>query len=155
MRLATSTTDLDHSSNGNREQDGAGNGHDGTLYRPRFRAPISASVSMSQLKEYAVLPQHVVHLDDHVHDHTSGEYVCPCPRCVCRVLPAARPDLERVVPSYATLAVQNTLLALIMHYSHVSDAPQHTYSAASTVLIKELVKGFISHNCACLPRETP
>ncbi len=47
-----------------------------------------------------------------------------------------------------TLAVQNALLTLIMHYSRVSSAPQHTYSAASAVLLTELLKGFISLSVA-------
>ena len=49
-----------------------------------------------------------------------------------------------------TLAVQNALLTLIMHYSRVSTAPQHTYSAASAVLMVELLKGFISLTVAFL-----
>ena len=46
--------------------------------------------------------------------------------------------------SLVTLAVQNALLALIMHYSRVSTAPERTYSSASAVLLTELLKGFIS-----------
>ena len=43
-----------------------------------------------------------------------------------------------------TLAVQNALLTLIMHYSRVSAAPSETYSAAAAVLMTELLKGSIS-----------
>ncbi|PCH38169.1 hypothetical protein WOLCODRAFT_136076 [Wolfiporia cocos MD-104 SS10] len=46
--------------------------------------------------------------------------------------------------SLVTLAVQNALLTLIMHYSRVSAAPSETYSAAAAVLMTELLKGFIS-----------
>ena len=54
----------------------------------------------------------------------------------------------RVILRLVTLAVQNALLTLIMHYSRVSTAPQHTYSAASAVLLTELLKGFISLSVA-------
>ncbi|OSX65133.1 hypothetical protein POSPLADRAFT_1167334 [Postia placenta MAD-698-R-SB12] len=46
--------------------------------------------------------------------------------------------------SLVTLAVQNALLTLIMHYSRVSAAPSETYSAAAAVLMTELLKGSIS-----------
>lgn len=46
--------------------------------------------------------------------------------------------------SLVTLAVQNAALTLIMHYSRVSAAPSHTYSAAAAVLLTELLKGSIS-----------
>ncbi|KAL4247303.1 UDP-galactose transporter [Abortiporus biennis] len=46
--------------------------------------------------------------------------------------------------SLVTLAVQNAMLTLIMHYSRVSAAPSETYSAASAVLMTELLKGSIS-----------
>ncbi|KZT28442.1 hypothetical protein NEOLEDRAFT_1058295 [Neolentinus lepideus HHB14362 ss-1] len=46
--------------------------------------------------------------------------------------------------SLVTLAVQNALLTIIMHYSRVSTAPSRTYSAAAAVLLNELLKGFIS-----------
>ncbi|KIP12221.1 hypothetical protein PHLGIDRAFT_124145 [Phlebiopsis gigantea 11061_1 CR5-6] len=46
--------------------------------------------------------------------------------------------------SLVTLAVQNASLTLIMHYSRVSAAPAHTYSAAAAVLMVELLKGLIS-----------
>ena len=36
------------------------------------------------------------------------------------------------------------MLTLIMHYSRVSAAPSHTYSAAAAVLLTELLKGSIS-----------
>lgn len=43
-----------------------------------------------------------------------------------------------------TLAVQNSLLTIIMHYSRVSTPPSRTYSAATAVLLNELLKGVIS-----------
>ncbi|KAA1469433.1 hypothetical protein DENSPDRAFT_603425 [Dentipellis sp. KUC8613] len=46
--------------------------------------------------------------------------------------------------SLVTLAVQNALLSLLMHYSRVSTPPSRAYSAASAVLATELLKGFIS-----------
>ncbi|GBE82187.1 UDP-galactose transporter [Sparassis crispa] len=63
-------------------------------------------------------------------------------------------DAQNIVPSICgmplkyvslvTLAVQNASLTLIMHYSRVSAAPSHTYSAGAAVLVTELLKGFIS-----------
>ena len=46
--------------------------------------------------------------------------------------------------SLVTLAVQNAALSIVMHYSRVSAAPAHTYSAAAAVLMVELLKGLIS-----------
>ncbi|KZO97867.1 hypothetical protein CALVIDRAFT_479458 [Calocera viscosa TUFC12733] len=46
--------------------------------------------------------------------------------------------------SLFTLAIQNALLTIIMHYSRVSTAPAQAYSAASAVLVNELLKGGIS-----------
>lgn len=43
-----------------------------------------------------------------------------------------------------TLALQNASLAIIMHYSRVSVAPDKVYSAASAVLLNEILKGCIS-----------
>lgn len=43
-----------------------------------------------------------------------------------------------------TLAVQNALLTIIMHYSRVSTPPSRAYSAAAAVLMNELLKGGIS-----------
>ncbi|KAH9946125.1 nucleotide-sugar transporter-domain-containing protein [Epithele typhae] len=83
---------------------------------------------MSPRKDYAVLPQHVLDSD--------------APQDAPAVPSIFGLPLKYV--SLVTLAVQNALLALIMHYSRVSTAPQHTYSAASAVLLTELLKGFIS-----------
>lgn len=46
--------------------------------------------------------------------------------------------------SLITLAVQNASLTIVMHYSRVSVAPSEKYSAASAVLMVELLKGSIS-----------
>ncbi|KAG8748297.1 hypothetical protein FRC10_007687 [Ceratobasidium sp. 414] len=46
--------------------------------------------------------------------------------------------------SLVTLAVQNATLTIIMHYSRVSTPANRTYSAASAVLLNELLKGSIS-----------
>ncbi|KEP55265.1 UDP-galactose transporter Gms1 [Rhizoctonia solani 123E] len=46
--------------------------------------------------------------------------------------------------SLVTLAVQNAALTIIMHYSRVSTPANRTYSAASAVLLNELLKGSIS-----------
>jgi len=43
-----------------------------------------------------------------------------------------------------TLAVQNSALTLIMHYSRVSASSSRIYSAATAVLMNELFKGLIS-----------
>jgi len=47
-------------------------------------------------------------------------------------------------PRLATLAIQNSLLTIIMHYSRVSTLPSQTYSAATAVVMNELLKGLIS-----------
>ncbi|GJJ12338.1 hypothetical protein Clacol_006579 [Clathrus columnatus] len=46
--------------------------------------------------------------------------------------------------SLIILAVQNATLTIIMHHSRVSTPPSRVYSAASAVLLNELLKGFIS-----------
>ncbi|KAF8499939.1 nucleotide-sugar transporter-domain-containing protein [Gautieria morchelliformis] len=46
--------------------------------------------------------------------------------------------------SLITLAVQNAALTIIMHHSRVSTPPSRSYSAASAVLLNELLKGGIS-----------
>ena len=46
--------------------------------------------------------------------------------------------------SLVTLALQNAFLTIIMHYSRVASSPSKTYSAASAVLLNELLKGSIS-----------
>jgi len=43
-----------------------------------------------------------------------------------------------------TLAVQNSALTIIMHYSRVSTPASRTYSAATAVLMNEILKGLIS-----------
>ena len=63
---------------------------------------------------------------------------------LCAVHRSASCCLHLVVIRLVTLAVQNAMLTLIMHYSRVSAAPSHTYSAAAAVLVTELLKGGIS-----------
>ncbi|KAI6128325.1 nucleotide-sugar transporter [Pisolithus thermaeus] len=46
--------------------------------------------------------------------------------------------------SLVTLAVQNSLLTIIMHYSRVHIPPSQSYSAPMAVLLNELLKGAIS-----------
>ena len=46
--------------------------------------------------------------------------------------------------SLVTLALQNAFLTIIMHYSRISASPNKTYSAATAVLLNELLKGSIS-----------
>ncbi|KAF5373663.1 hypothetical protein D9758_000623 [Tetrapyrgos nigripes] len=46
--------------------------------------------------------------------------------------------------SLVTLAVQNSMLTIIMHYSRVSTPPSRMYSAATAVLMNEVLKGSIS-----------
>ncbi|KAF8965256.1 hypothetical protein BDZ97DRAFT_1812845 [Flammula alnicola] len=46
--------------------------------------------------------------------------------------------------SLVTLAVQNSALTIIMHYSRVSTPPSRAYSAATAVLMNEILKGTIS-----------
>ena len=66
---------------------------------------------------------------------TSRKLACvPCgPRCLY-----APPF------SLVTLAVQNSALTLIMHYSRISIPPSRAYSAATAVLMNEILKGLIS-----------
>ncbi|KAJ8586085.1 nucleotide-sugar transporter [Rhizopogon salebrosus TDB-379] len=66
------------------------------------------------------------------------------------LLPADTPPVPsfRGIPlkyiSLVTLAVQNSLLTIIMHYSRVSIPPSQSYSAPTAVLLNELLKGSIS-----------
>ncbi|GLB34880.1 putative nucleotide-sugar transporter [Lyophyllum shimeji] len=46
--------------------------------------------------------------------------------------------------SLVTLAIQNSTLALIMHHSRVSTPPSRAYSAATAVLMTEILKGLVS-----------
>ncbi|PFH54282.1 hypothetical protein AMATHDRAFT_556 [Amanita thiersii Skay4041] len=46
--------------------------------------------------------------------------------------------------SLVTLAVQNSALTIIMHYSRISTPPSLAYSAATAVLMNEILKGLIS-----------
>ncbi|KAF9464780.1 nucleotide-sugar transporter-domain-containing protein [Collybia nuda] len=57
--------------------------------------------------------------------------------------------------SLVTLAVQNSLLTIIMHYSRVSAPPSRTYSAATAVLMNEILKGLISLVIAYIRIDTP
>ncbi|KAL1947880.1 hypothetical protein VTO73DRAFT_13604 [Trametes versicolor] len=105
---------------------------------------------MSQHQDYALLPQHAGHLANELRSPRTAESN--------GVFEKEQTDLstesQAAVPSICgmplkyvslvTLAVQNALLTLIMHYSRVSSAPSHTYSAASAVLLTELLKGSIS-----------
>ncbi|KAG5653825.1 hypothetical protein H0H81_010098 [Sphagnurus paluster] len=52
--------------------------------------------------------------------------------------------------SLVTLAIQNSMLTLIMHHSRVSTPPSRAYSAATAVLMNELLKGIISFIIAYL-----
>jgi solute carrier family 35 (UDP-sugar transporter), member A1/2/3 len=54
-----------------------------------------------------------------------------------------------------TLALQNALLAIIMHYSRVSVAADKVYSASSAVLLNEILKGSISFTIAFLRTKPP
>lgn len=108
---------------------------------------------MSQLKDYALLPQHVVHLDNDDQDPEAGVYEKEQLEVASDAQQNAVPSICGMPLKYVslvTLAVQNALLTLIMHYSRVSTAPQYTYSAASAVLMVELLKGFISLTVAFL-----
>ncbi|KAH9483916.1 UDP-galactose transporter [Psilocybe cubensis] len=57
--------------------------------------------------------------------------------------------------SLVTLAVQNSALTIIMHYSRVSTPPSRTYSAATAVLMNEILKGTISLLIAFARIESP
>ncbi|KAF8798090.1 nucleotide-sugar transporter [Phlegmacium glaucopus] len=63
-------------------------------------------------------------------------------------VPSSVPPLLWGVPlkylSLVTLAVQNSALTIIMHHSRVSMPPSRRYSAATAVLMNEILKGSIS-----------
>ncbi|KAH9854216.1 nucleotide-sugar transporter-domain-containing protein [Lenzites betulinus] len=105
---------------------------------------------MSQHQPYSVLPQHAGDLDDEPRTPCSLEGGAPFEKSQVDLTSeqqAAVPTICGMPLKYVslvTLAVQNALLTLIMHYSRVSSAPSHTYSAASAVLLTELLKGSIS-----------
>ncbi|OCH85691.1 nucleotide-sugar transporter, partial [Obba rivulosa] len=100
---------------------------------------------MSQHLEYAI-PKHALQLNlnlnrDDPDPYDKEEQGIPAD------VPAAAPSICGMPLKYVslvTLAVQNALLTLIMHYSRVSTPPDETYSAATAVLLTELLKGSIS-----------
>ncbi|KAG5727975.1 UDP-galactose transporter [Termitomyces sp. T112] len=83
-------------------------------------------------------------LDDH--DEEMGDYYDPAPTW-------AGIPLKHI--SLVTLAIQNSMLTLIMHYSRVSTPPSRTYSAATAVLMNEVFKCLISLVFAYLHIEHP
>ncbi|KAG6814477.1 hypothetical protein H0H92_000002 [Tricholoma furcatifolium] len=87
---------------------------------------------------------HLKTIDDH--DEEMGEYHEPAPAI-------AGIPLKHI--SLVTLAIQNSMLTLIMHYSRVSTPPSRTYSAATAVLMNEVLKGLISLCIAYFRIETP
>ncbi|KAI9064420.1 hypothetical protein FKP32DRAFT_1603213 [Trametes sanguinea] len=108
---------------------------------------------MSQHQEYAVLPQHAGHLPNDSRQQQGGVVYEKEQLDLSSDTQAAVPSICGMPLKYVslvTLAVQNALLTLIMHYSRVSAAPSHTYSAASAVLLTELLKGSISLTVAFL-----
>jgi solute carrier family 35 (UDP-sugar transporter), member A1/2/3 len=60
-----------------------------------------------------------------------------------------------MVPRLVTLAVQNAMLSVIMHYSRVDSSQSEPYSAATAVLMVELLKGGISFAIAFSRVESP
>lgn len=64
--------------------------------------------------------------------------------CVLQILKKTSTSLTDKVTRLITLAVQNASLAIIMHYSRISTPPSRSYSAATAVLMNELLKGSIS-----------
>ncbi|KAI0636988.1 nucleotide-sugar transporter-domain-containing protein [Trametes polyzona] len=111
---------------------------------------------MSQHQEYALLPQHAGHLDDQPRSPRTPEGSAAFEKeqtdlsCETQAAVPSICGMPLKYVSLVTLAVQNALLTLIMHYSRVSSAPSHTYSAASAVLLTELLKGSISLTVAFL-----
>ncbi|KAI8998649.1 nucleotide-sugar transporter-domain-containing protein [Trametes punicea] len=108
---------------------------------------------MSQHREYAVLPQHAGHLVNDSREQHGGVVYEKEQLDLSSDTQSAVPSICGMPLKYVslvTLAVQNALLTLIMHYSRVSAAPSRTYSAASAVLLTELLKGSISLTVAFL-----
>ncbi|KAF9484730.1 nucleotide-sugar transporter [Pholiota conissans] len=78
--------------------------------------------------------------DQHAHDDV--ELALPSPPASTAI-----PSLWGIPLKYlslVTLAVQNSALTIIMHYSRVSTPQSRQYSAATAVLMNEILKGTIS-----------
>ncbi|KAG6816447.1 hypothetical protein H0H87_006002 [Tephrocybe sp. NHM501043] len=75
------------------------------------------------------------------HDEEMGDYHDPAPAL-------AGIPLKHI--SLVTLAIQNSMLTLIMHHSRISTPPSRTYSAPTAVLMNEVLKGLISFVIAYL-----
>jgi UDP-sugar transporter A1/2/3 len=54
------------------------------------------------------------------------------------------PSSLELINRLVTLALQNALLTIIMHYSRITALPDRAYSAATAVLLNELLKGSFS-----------
>ncbi|KAG6866981.1 hypothetical protein C0991_003897 [Blastosporella zonata] len=87
---------------------------------------------------------HLKTIDDH--DEEMGDYHDPVPAL-------AGIPLKHI--SLVTLAIQNSMLTLIMHHSRVSTPPSRTYAAATAVLMNEVLKGLISFVIAYLRIDDP
>jgi solute carrier family 35 (UDP-sugar transporter), member A1/2/3 len=65
------------------------------------------------------------------------------------------PVSSLTLTSLVTLAIQNSLLTIIMHYSRVSIPEAEAYMPATAVLLNEILKGSISFVIALLRIEAP
>ncbi|KAF5380886.1 hypothetical protein D9615_004020 [Tricholomella constricta] len=74
--------------------------------------------------------------NDHDEEQGDPNQIAPAVPSLCGVA------LKHI--SLVTLAIQNSMLTLIMHHSRVSIPPSCAYSAATAVLLNEVLKGLIS-----------
>ncbi|TFK42507.1 nucleotide-sugar transporter-domain-containing protein [Crucibulum laeve] len=92
------------------------------------------------MAQYPTISLNLKTIDDNDHDHDDLGLANNPP-------PPAVPSLCGIPLKYIsliTLAVQNSALTIIMHYSRVSTPSSRAYSAATAVLMNEILKGLIS-----------
>ncbi|KAG6917956.1 hypothetical protein DXG01_017140 [Tephrocybe rancida] len=109
-----------------------GDGRHQAQQRSIFITLTSSGLFKAVMAQYPTV-LHLKTIDDH--DEEMGDYHDPAPAI-------AGIPLKHI--SLVTLAIQNSMLTLIMHHSRVSTPPSLTYSAATAVLMNEVLKGIIS-----------
>ncbi|CAE6490246.1 unnamed protein product [Rhizoctonia solani] len=123
--------------------------------QPNSLAHQSSNLSLNALYQRTTPPPSSTLLAPYPSEkgHMNGASKPPGPNGLLPSAPIAPKDVDTTprflgMPlkyvSLVTLAVQNAALTIIMHYSRVSTPANRTYSAASAVLLNELLKGSIS-----------
>ncbi|KAF8758591.1 Nucleotide-sugar transporter [Rhizoctonia solani] len=105
--------------------------------QPNSLAHQSSNLSLNALYQHNTPPTSSTPPAPSEKNHMNGS---PKPAGANGLLPPQLSPQKKLV----TLAVQNASLTIIMHYSRVSTPANRTYSAASAVLLNELLKGSIS-----------